>query len=580
MNSSATAGNRNSDNYGALPGPLLLIFLLFLVFVGSTNAYLPLLDWEITALFGCFSVAFLLINLWEEKERKARGVSFSSATICLFLFYFWSALGYFYSVRLDMTIGFTARYLAGIVFGLGLILYLRDIKQVTGIIRFLVLCAGVIALFGVLQLFAPALKTTSQDAFFTQSIFPNLNYYSFYLLIHLPLSSFLCFQETDKLMKKVWVAIFVFILSAITISGSPGGQLTTLALLLFIAGHLVKIRHEDLKMLMAMIVVSVSIYGILHLTLISGPEITSTDTASGVSMQNRPWAWDHILNRFMYWQGAWKIFTDYWVTGSGPGTFSLLYLYTGFKYSTPNAHSLFFQTISDTGLVGISLLITSIILFYSRVIVILKNKSSQVRELTFFLAVSMAGFLIHGLIEYHLGITIFIGFFTIIFILLDFISRHEALVPESRWIGRAVLVGGAVFIAVNAVLVFQFYSYQNLVLGNIFKNQDSKQVGIDMKRAKFICSRCDFPYLIQGVRFLEDYKQSGDKKLLAQAEHELNEALRLGKYNSHAQVFLGDIRTIQGRLEDAKDFYLRVPANHRMGALADARLKRLEAMGE
>ena len=84
-------------------------------------------------------------------------------------------------------------------------------------------------------------------------------------------------------------------------------------------------------------------------------ELAKIDTADAGLAQS--------LNRVIFWQGAWGIFKDHWLIGSGPLSFAALFpkyflsltpiingqiLTSG---APPHAHNLFAQTASDSGLI-------------------------------------------------------------------------------------------------------------------------------------------------------------------------------------------------------------------------------------
>ena len=95
----------------------------------------------------------------------------------------------------------------------------------------------------------------------------------------------------------------------------------------------------------------------------------------------------HIGNRLVYWLGAWEIFVHPWIMGPGLSTFSEIYPTLGLNIIyplsmlPPHAHSLYVQTATETGFIGISLFfacsIVLLIKILKRLIDGSKNKSKK-----------------------------------------------------------------------------------------------------------------------------------------------------------------------------------------------------------
>ena len=67
--------------------------------------------------------------------------------------------------------------------------------------------------------------------------------------------------------------------------------------------------------------------------------------------------------RYDYWKAALASTSGHLLTGSGPGTFQLIWLQRAPFYSfVENAHSLYFETLAEVGLVGLTLLVAFLVL--------------------------------------------------------------------------------------------------------------------------------------------------------------------------------------------------------------------------
>ena len=72
------------------------------------------------------------------------------------------------------------------------------------------------------------------------------------------------------------------------------------------------------------------------------------------------WLSNHVGLRLRYWLAGWRIFCDHWLFGSGLWTYYEVFPYTGLLevYDKPiynmvpsHAHSFYFQTLAETGLI-------------------------------------------------------------------------------------------------------------------------------------------------------------------------------------------------------------------------------------
>jgi O-antigen ligase len=123
--------------------------------------------------------------------------------------------------------------------------------------------------------------------------------------------------------------------------------------------------------------------------------------------------------RSQFWSAAWELFKSRPLTGAGPGLFP--WSYSRFDsippaFFAPHAHSLIFQTLSDSGLVGLAALLVFCAVLARRWWTLWQTNGRPVELMC--LAVALAGFAIHGIFDYLLTAITFLLLVIIVALLL------------------------------------------------------------------------------------------------------------------------------------------------------------------
>ena len=84
-------------------GFILPAFLVSLVFLGSDNPYLPPNHSDSASVLGVLALLLLVFNLQKLKSKTGEAVVLSPLILVLVYFLGWLALGYWYTVRLDLS---------------------------------------------------------------------------------------------------------------------------------------------------------------------------------------------------------------------------------------------------------------------------------------------------------------------------------------------------------------------------------------------------------------------------------------------------------------------------------------------
>jgi hypothetical protein len=149
---------------------------------------------------------------------------------------------------------------------------------------------------------------------------------------HIPLGFYLMSHCNSNIRKIALAALWIMVWVALGFSGSPGGQL--LAILQVVALTTYLWLKKDLRNVILLgwsLVIALLIYFVIIKFFIANPRIG--DEVIQDAFIRRPWVWEHLENRFMYWTGAWSIFKEHGLLGSGLWTFVELYPQTGLKYT-------------------------------------------------------------------------------------------------------------------------------------------------------------------------------------------------------------------------------------------------------
>ncbi len=111
-------------------GFILPAFLVSLVFLGSDNPYLPPNHSDSASVLGVLALLLLVFNLQKLKSKTGEAVVLSPLILVLVFFLGWLALGYWYTVRLDLSYEWIVKSLFAVPLALGMVLFLKDKKTV------------------------------------------------------------------------------------------------------------------------------------------------------------------------------------------------------------------------------------------------------------------------------------------------------------------------------------------------------------------------------------------------------------------------------------------------------------------
>ena len=546
----------------------LFLFLTLLGFLGSLSPLILIPSYKIIVLLSGAIFLFFVLSLAQRNEMRRKPFSFTPLTILFLLFLLWSALGYIYSADPEKSILLTIQALSGVLLYLGLTLHIRNKNQLKTILQVLLFFGGILALIGLIQQFPiPFLENPISRGSNSTSLFVHRNVFAGYLLFVIPLSCLIYFSDSTKIWKFVAAISFILSCTALEFSGSRGGKLVFLLEVALIIGYL--ILKKDRKKFTPLIqgcILAVFLFFIIDF-IIKGLGVDSHHTTHCTYITcKRFYAWGQSLSRVLFWQGAWEIFKDHWLIGSGPLSFAMLFpkyyisvipLLDGLALisgNPPHAHNLFLQTASDSGLLGIGLLLGFLALFYWRAYKLLLNSKFKTQTTVFYITLAITSFLLHSIIEYNWPGPIFIYHFTIFIFVINFSEQEQisfkGINPSTKF-SNIVPAFGILVLLFSLVLSVRFYEYHRILDENFLKEKNFYELKSWLAQAKEVCPRCDRPHLKVAEILLERYKANPNKKLLKAAKSELLEGHNLNPYNPYYLGYLGQILVVQGDYDRA-----------------------------
>jgi len=484
----------------------------------------------------------------------------------LIVFLGWLALGYFYTMRLDLSYEWIVKSLLAIPLALAMVLFLSEKKQVNAILWVLTGCAGLLTLLGIAQQIEPSLVRIIDYSYPSHSVFENINLFACYLVIHFPLTIYLFRISKTGLEKSVAGITCFLIVVNLWFTGSVWGMGVVFGQALATGFYFLGSRGWCAAK------ISVGAF----LAVLAGLILYSWQV--GVSAGFPPAVSHRVLIRLEYWQAAWNIFLDHWLLGTGLFTFTNIYPdYRVAEFKMPmHAHNLYLQMAAEAGLIGLGLLLLCLGYLGVKIAGLIRN--GEHRETAFYLALALAGFLAHNLTDTFWGNAGFLFYFVLLVCLVDFLDRRQH--PQPRWSGldhRPLAVGVGVFILLTAWTLVEYYRYETLVRREVFKQPGTEQAVSLLNRAAVLCPRCSVPYLLLGNLYLMEYRQSSRAGHLEKAEAAFQTASQMGKYHQESQLYLSDVRVEQGRLRDA--WNLLIPP-FQFGLQEKAAIRRMKMIAE
>ncbi len=540
-----------------------IVYLVIIVMVTCDNWLLELNIHYVNASMAFLSVAFLGLA-FIYKERNVLEISILPAALFLFLLY--SITSFKFSQNADLSIYPAVKLLSALFLGIALIHYLENIQILIKTLKVVYIAAGILAVSSIIeQFFALEFPFQQYSIPSSRSFFTNPNFFAGYLVLHVPFGVFLFYRAVNLFEKSLLGLSWVLILVALIFSNSQGGQLAAALQVLIMIRYFITNKELDRAKLVGFgLLLSFLIYFVICKFILE-PNLAIPVTRVEPEPISPP-AFNNIVLRLLYWLGAWRIFIENWLFGSGLWTFMELYPQTGLERSPPHAHNIYLQTAAETGLIGIGLLIACITSLSFKLIHICRKGSAQIAQTGIFIGLSLAGFLLHNISEYNWLTANFIYYFIFLIISVEVIYRETE--GSKKWIikeGSGKVWSKTVLILsiLGAYSIFQYYSYQRILSHDIPLTLSMEGWVKKTEEAKMYCESCARPHFLSGMAYLESYRVSKNNQNLILAEQGFTETVRRNPNDMGAQLKLADTKSLLKKYNEAENLYRKVTKDPR-----------------
>ena len=182
--------------------------------------------------------------------------------------------------------------------------------------------------------------------------------------------------------------------AALSLTGSRGGMLAAIGVLVLAAWKLVP-RRVNFFWILAAVVVAVGVVLLLHQGATSAQGDTAIERLQGVDDFTQ-------LSRFALWGAAVLMFRSNMLIGAGYGNFR--YLYNDYIPAIPggqlDAHNLYLQLLAETGLIGFLAFFLMLNGFFRRGYVLARVNDPVYQMVGIGVCGAIIAFLIHGLADF------------------------------------------------------------------------------------------------------------------------------------------------------------------------------------
>ena len=253
----------------------------------------------------------MMLNLVGVCEGKENSISIGQPELCLFLFLVWSAATFYSSVNPEITIFPAIKCLGALAFGIGLFLYLEKKGKLVEVWLVSYIFASIHASLGVLErffiLFLPENLAIYSSVVGSESLFTNQNYYSCYLLLHIPIGIYFYFKTPTTLSKNLIGLGWIIILVAVGVSESLAAQL--IAALQIGASVLYFLLHkkpQQAKVVgLTTFIAFIIFMGLIR--LIPEGNASAPEIVMSAPVGESDWLSNHVGLRLRYWLAGWRI---------------------------------------------------------------------------------------------------------------------------------------------------------------------------------------------------------------------------------------------------------------------------------
>ncbi len=371
------------------------------------------------------------------------------------------------------------------------------------------------------------LERLESNRIFSRFIYPNI--YASFLLTVLPLLYFTTFEENFYIKFFSWVVFFIAFYNLI-LTGSIGGLLVFIFVFHIIVLFLIFPEKIFIRILPILFIIEILIATIAYKVGIF-PHIHS------------------FIDRLRYWKSSIYVFKEKPLVGVGPENFRFLYL----KYKLPqsmeakHAHSLFFETLTENGILGVIFLFSFLFLVPYRAF-----KNGKENFYLYGMGFSFISLFLHNMIDFDFvdpsSSFLFFLLAGISSILLKEKSKKVKLTLFPLYFIIILLLMGAGYLKYSLCL-------KNIEYSKNFRDNNLKIYLLD-KAEKF------YPYyevyFLKGKIFYQMGIINKNKEYLKESEKQFLTSIYLNPYFIKGYRELAFLYQNMGKIRESERMYLKL----------------------
>jgi len=373
------------------------------------------------------------------------------------------------------------------------------------------------------------LARLESNRIFSRFVYPNV--YASFLLTVLPLSFFATFEKNFYVKFFSWTTFFIAFYNLL-LTGSIGGILIFIFIFHLIFLFLVLPEKKFVK-----ITPFLTLFEIIFVIFIykAGklPHIHS------------------FVDRLNYWKSSINIFKESPILGVGPENFAFFFT----KYKLPqsmeakHAHSLFFETLVENGIIGTILLFSFLFSVLSNIFI---KKEKQKDFFLYGIGFAFLSLLIHNIIDFD--------FVDPSSSFLFFILAGISIVLLNGNYRKVKLTLFPFYFTIILVCCSITFIRYNLCIGNLEASKNIDNYNLKL----YFLERAEksYPfynvYLYKGKVLCQMGIENNDEELLKKGENSLKYSIYLNPYLVNAYRELSFLYQREGRIKESEKMYLKL----------------------
>lgn len=335
---------------------------------------------------------------------------------CLVFFLMLMFVSVIFSFGMTGSIGVFGMYLIFIGFYFTIKNEIKSKNMLKQLIKVFILSAAVVSVYGILQyMFGWTTKNAWIDTEMFEgstlrvySTLANPNVLGEYLILALPLCALAFVEFAENLWERiVYIAIFAFAVVCLVLTQSRGCWIG------FFVSAVVFVTYYKS-----------SLWKVLPLFILLLPFVLP-ETVINRFLSVGDMSDSSTSYRVYIWLGTLDMLKNFWICGIGPGEQAFRNVYHYYSYTgiiAPHSHNLYLQLIVESGICGLVVFISAIVIFFKNMINT-QNKGRSWGIYATAFASAVAGFMVQSMFDYTFYNYRVLGIFFMVLAMGDVICR-------------------------------------------------------------------------------------------------------------------------------------------------------------